>query len=380
MLKVDQQRLLAEFMELIQIDSPSRHEREVANYIKYCLTQLDHLVFEDNAGATIGGNAGNLICQIDGTGADLEPILLIVHMDTVESNYGVMPIMSGDRITTDGTTILGADDKAGVAVVIEALRQIKEQNIPHGPLEIIFTVAEEAGLLGAKNLDFSKLHSRWGFAFDAGAPVGTVVTSAPGEEEICIRVIGKEAHAGVNPEAGINAIWVAGHVLSQLPMGVLGEGVSGNIGLIKGGTATNVVPGQVEMRGEIRALQGLDITSAVENWRQIAQAATGKYGAQVEFTSNRLYQPFTLAEHNPTVQIAREAIKKVGREFRMVARGGGSDTNILNQQGIECVNFGIGVENNHSKEEAIAVPQLISATQLVLAVISSAGNLAGKNQ
>lgn len=378
MLKVDQQRLVAEFTELIQIDSPSKHEREVVNYIKHCLNQLGLEVIEDDAGKAIGGNAGNLICRVPGTVEGSPSILLVVHMDTVESNHGVMPIISQNVIKTDGTTILGADDKAGVAAVIEALRQLKAQNLPHGPLEIVFTVAEEAGLLGVKALDYSKLQSRLGFAFDAGAPVGTVVTSAPGEEGILIKILGKEAHAGVNPDAGVNAIWVAGHMLSKFPMGKLGEGVSGNIGVISGGTATNVVPEQVVMHGEIRALRIEDIAEAVQGWQGTAHQVADQFAAQVEFRSNRLYQPFVLTEAHSTVQIAQRAIGQLDIQPELVARGGGSDTNIFNQQGIECVNFGIGVARNHSKEEYIPLEQLVLAAKLVLSVITCASEVEGK--
>ncbi|MDA8235187.1 MAG: M20/M25/M40 family metallo-hydrolase [Clostridia bacterium] len=369
---VTQERLLSEFLNLLQINSPSKGERELADFLINRLSGLGMEVEEDGAGAEIGGSAGNVIGRWAARVKGAPSLLLAAHMDTVESTAGINLMEKDDKIFTNGTTILGADDKAGIAAILEALRVVREKGLPHGEITVVFTVAEEVGLLGAKSLQGQGLRADLGYVLDSGGPVGTVINHAPAEEDIRIEVFGRSAHAGVNPEEGINAIQVAGAILTQLPMGRLDEESTANIGVIRGGKATNIVPDYVEMQGEIRSRDEVKLNKLVEEWREIVADTASKLGSRANYNHERVYQSFKVEPNHPVIKVVETALKEMDLPMNIKPRGGGSDTNIFNAMGIPSINLGIGMEKNHSPEEYINKSDLFNAACLVLSIINTA--------
>src|SRR5437763_14006867 len=250
---INQERIKNLLLELVQIDSISREEREVAERIRALCEQMGAQVEIDDAGSKVGGNSGNVIVRFPGTIPDAEPIMMSAHMDTVVPGEGVKPIVEGDIIRTDGSTVLGGDDKSGCAVIIETIRCLQEQNIPHAPIDAVFSICEEVGLLGAKHLDVSKLRAKYGLVFDSDDP-GFLFTKGPSANHMEFRIYGLESHAGVAPEDGISAIKIAAEAIAAMKLGRIDHETTANIGIIEGGKATNIITNHVRLVGEARSL------------------------------------------------------------------------------------------------------------------------------
>src|SRR5919107_3713075 len=249
---INQERIKNLLLELVQIDSISRKERDVAERIKKYCEEMGADVEIDDAGEKVGGNSGNVIARFPGTIPDAETIMMSAHMDTVVPGEGVKPIVEGDIIRTDGTTVLGGDDKSGCAVIIETIRCLQEQNLPHTPIEAVFSICEEVGLLGAKHVDVSKLSAKYGLVFDSDDP-GFLFTKGPSANHFEFKIYGLESHAGVAPEEGISAIRIAAEAIASMKLGRVDEVTTANIGVIRGGEATNIVTNLVTLRGEARS-------------------------------------------------------------------------------------------------------------------------------
>ena len=238
---VDHNRLSNVFKTLVQIDSVSKEEGAFAETLQGIFESLGAEVLIDGAGPKVGSDTGNMIVRFKGTKEGVVPLLLNAHMDTVQPGKGVRVLFSDGTFTSDGSTILGADDKSALAVIIEAIRILQEQEVSHGPLEVVVTICEEIGLLGAKNLDYSLIKARYGYSIDASDTEG-IVTQAPAANHIQLKVHGRDSHAGAAPEKGINAIHLASRAISETRVGRIDEETTTNIGLIDGGKATNIVP------------------------------------------------------------------------------------------------------------------------------------------
>src|SRR5437588_11080406 len=238
MAKVNNERLKRLFLELVQIDSLSRKERDVAMRLEREVTGAGASCQFDKAGERVKGNTGNLIARIEGTLPQVAPLLLCAHMDTVVPGEGVKPIVDGDIVRTDGTTVLGGDDKSGCAIICEVLHQLREQKIPHGPLDVVFTICEEVGPLGARHLDLDLVRAREGLVYDSDSP-GYLFVRAPGAQVLRFTVRGLEAHAGMCPERGISAIQVASRAIAKMRLGRIDEETTCNLGVIQGGRALN---------------------------------------------------------------------------------------------------------------------------------------------
>src|SRR5207245_2170825 len=246
---INQERIKNLLLELVQIDSHSRKERDVAQRIKKYCEEMGAQVEVDDAGRAVGGNTGNVIARFPGSISNADSIMMSAHMDTVVPGEGVKPVIEGDIIRTDGTTVLGGDDKSGCAVIIEVIRCLQEQNIPHAPIEAIFSICEEVGLLGAKNVDVSKIKSKYGIVFDSDDP-GFLFTKGPSSNHMEFKIHGLESHAGVAPEEGISAIKIAAEGIAHMNLGRIDPETTANIGQIEGGMATNIIPNLVVMKGE----------------------------------------------------------------------------------------------------------------------------------
>src|SRR5690554_541101 len=283
---INEERMVQEFMKYVKISSPSTKEKEFADFIKGELEDLGMSVTMDNVGEKFGSNSGNIIARLAGDRKS-EPLLFSCHLDTVSPEEGIVPIIKGDAIYSQGDTILGADDKAGIAAVIEALKVLKENNIQHGPIEVVFSVCEEKGLLGAKYLDYNHVQSKRAFVLDSGGDPGEIIIQGPAQDSFHVKIRGKAAHAGVSREEGISAIVVAAHAISGMKLLRIDEETTANIGVIQGGDATNIVAPEVVLEGEARSLDEKKLDKQSEHMVAVFEKTAKKFGAEVEIKRNR---------------------------------------------------------------------------------------------
>lgn len=360
------------FLELIAIDSESRDERAMIDRLKSDLLEFGASVTEDDTHNETGSNAGNIHALIPGT-IKKRPILFCAHADTVKPGKGIKATLKDGIIRSDSTTVLGGDDKSGVAEIIQGIRQLVSSGAEHAPIEVLITVCEEIGLLGAKHFDKTKLNSTFGYALDAHR-VGDLVVGAPTQNSIRITIIGKEAHAGVEPEKGINAIRIASEAIVAMPLGRIDFETTCNVGLISGGTATNIVPNSVEIRGEARSHSMAkldqvtsDILHAVKSTVQRHQYETRS--ASFEWRLNTEYNAFRIDEGHPVVQLALDALKEIGLPASTTVGGGGSDANIINATGLPMIICGTGMNKVHTVDEDIEAAELQRGAEFVAALI-----------
>ena len=368
---INRERILTEFFELVRTDSPTKSERFIANMLKNRLQDLGMSVTEDNAGEVIGGDCGNVLAYLKGT-LPMAPIVLFsAHMDTVQPCLNIEPVLNDGLITSAGPTILGADDKSGIVPILEALRTIQEQAIPHGDIQVIFSVAEEGGLNGSKNIDKTQLKADFGFVLDSGGKPGEIILEAPGQDRINVTINGKAAHAGVEPENGISAIVVAAQAISRLQTGRIDDETTSNIGTIQGGRATNIVADRVEVTCETRSrnVGKLERLTAqmCDTFKQCAKEA----GAISEIEVLRLYDPLIVAEESIIATLTVQAVKSAGLAVEFGVTGGGSDANNFNRYGVPCVVLGTGMQKYHTTDESIEEEDLYRSAKLVLEIIKA---------
>jgi len=372
---INKERMLAEFFELIKIKCSTRDERQVADVLKMRLTALGMEVTEDNTGEKIGGNCGNVIAYIEGTVQGAPTIMLSAHMDCVEPCGGIEPQLKDGIITSVGDTILGADDKAGVAAILEALRLIVENKIDHGPIQVLFTVAEEGGLNGAKSMEPSLLKADFGYALDSSGAPGEIITMAPGQNSITAVIHGKKAHAGIAPEDGINSIVVAGLCLAEMNYGRIDFETTANIGIISGGIATNIVPDRVEVRCEARSRNMEKLASQTNHMKETFEAVARKNGARAEVIVKKSYGPYVLTEDAPVVTLAVKAAQSIDLIPQIRSTGGGSDANFFNNYGVPTAVLGVGMNKVHTTDEYIKEVDLYNSAELVIALIKTAATM-----
>lgn len=368
---VNSGRIVEEFLELVQVDSVSGRERKMADLLKEKLARLGLEVREDAAGQAVGSDTGNIIGRLPGCGRG-PALLLCAHMDTVEPGLGVKPRLEDGVIRSSGDTVLGADDKAGVAAILEVLRVVREQRFEHGGLEVVFTIWEEGGLYGAKNLDYSLITAKTGFVLDSDGPPGTIITRAPSQDRIFAVIRGRAAHAGINPEDGINAIQVASHAIARMKLGRIDRETTANIGVISGGKASNIVPDTAAIEGESRSLDAAKREAQTEHMCRAIREAAGNFGARAEITTETVYHEFSLAEESLPVRMAVAAARRIGLTPRLEKTGGGSDANILNSKGIAAAVLGIGMKKVHTTGEYITVADLVENARYLLEIIRTA--------
>lgn len=367
---VNEKRLVEGFMELARIDSVSRKEKDLADFLLEKLKNLGLEVIVDQAGEKVKSNSGNIIARLKGNTSNAIPIMFSAHMDTVVPGKNIKPICDGEKIVSDGKTILGADDKAAIAALLEALHIIRENDIPHGDIEILFTICEEIGLKGAKNLDISNLKAQMGFVLDAGGSVGKIITTAPSQNYLEIIIYGKSAHAGANPEEGINAIQVAGYALSRMELGRIDEETTSNIGIISGGRATNIVPDVVRLKGEVRSRNEEKLGKYTEQIKKISEDTAQEFKAKAVVKINKEYYCYNLPSDEQVVNIATKAAKNIGLQPLLCPSGGGSDANVFNKNGLPSVVLAIGMEKVHTVEEYILIKDLKNTAEYILSIIN----------
>lgn len=360
---IDEQRLVRTFLDLVAIDSPSGEEEAICNELIRRFSTL--------GGAVETDEHHNLIAHFAGA-SDGEWLMLSAHMDTVGQDRGIKPQIRDGVIYSDGTTILGGDDKSGVAAILEVIASVKEDALPHPPLEVIISVSEEVGLQGAQMLDKGKLCAKRGYVLDAGGPSGTVVTSAPSQDSLEVKVHGRTAHAGSEPEKGVNAIRVASEAIAAMPLGRIDPETTANIGTIQGGVATNIVPDYAYIKGEARSRDNGKLAAQTAAMALAFQEAAEKNGARVEFKIKRMYNTYKLSDDHPVVTAAVAAIVRSGWVPVIKGSGGGTDANIYAEYGIECAVLSTGMAEVHTPNEHIAVADMVNAAHLLQGIVTAA--------
>lgn len=370
---INAQRITEEFARLASIASPSGREGEISRYLVERFRRLGAEVLVDDAAQRAGSESGNLIARLAGT-REGEPILLSAHMDTVEPADGVKPLLTDGVFTSAGETILGADDKAGIAEIIEAIEVLRETQIGHPPIEVVITVCEETGLSGAKALDPTLLAARRGLALDTSG-VDLLIHKAPCANKLRIEVIGRESHAGISPEKGLSAIEIASRAIAAMRLGRIDDETTANIGAIRGGQAVNIVPRRVVVEGEARShsVEKLAAQTAhmSECFREAARLGAKQIDGQpveaevrIEILSD--YPLMAVPRNAPVITLVETAASRLGRSIEVRAAGGGSDANIFNAHGIETVILGTGMTAVHSVNESVRVDDMVSVAQLLV--------------
>lgn len=361
-------KLIQTFLELVTIPSPSRNERDIANYIMKKLAKYPLSIEEDHTGETIGGSCGNIIVRIPGKGI---PILFDAHMDTVSPCESIHPQIKEGIIYSDRSSILGADDKVGIAVMLCAIEQIMQENIAHPPLTFIFSVCEEEGLQGAKHLDVSSFQDiRYAYILDGEGAIGSITNKTPFGAKGCLSFTGKEAHAGVCPEKGINALVVASEAITKLTIGRIDENTTCNIGKIEGGTATNVVMGKVEMSFEARSYDRAQLVELIAHVLGVCEEVCTKHHATFENSIAYGTPGYAIEDNDAIATSFQEVCEQTGFVYHATPCGGGSNANIYRMKGIPSLCVGTNMKDVHSVEESIAIKDIEDLYTLVFGIIS----------
>ncbi|MGB8648881.1 MAG: M20/M25/M40 family metallo-hydrolase [Anaerolineae bacterium] len=354
---ISQERLVNTFIELVTIDSPSGGEKQAAEYVA---NRLRTLGLEPQIDGMY-----NVTAVLAGKG---KPLFLNAHTDRVEPARGVKPVIEAGRIKSDGTTVLGADDAAGVAAILEAVQSLIEDQVQHLPLEIAITAQEEQGLVGAKGLDLSGFYAKEGIVLDGQGPVGEITLGSPTQNQIMATITGKAAHSGTAPEEGIDAIRIAAKAISKLRLGRIDKETTANIGTIHGGTARNIVPEKVQVVGETRSRNTQKAERLARAMKQAFELAATPLAAKVDFQITRAYNQYRLERSDKVVKRLATAIKKIGRKPGYALSGGGSDANIFNAKRMKCVVTSVGYEQIHTTSEYIPIAELVKTAELVVAL------------
>lgn len=361
-------RMVNEFLEMVKVDSLSLKEGKFASLLSEKLRNMGFEVYIDNAGELSGGDTGNVLGRLKGN-LNTQPVLLCAHMDTVVPGENIKPEIRDGVIYSDGTTILAGDDKAGIAAILEAVRYLKENNIPHGDIEVAFTISEESGMYGAKNMDYGWLRSKLAFVLDSGGNVGNVIIKAPAQYKTYTTIKGRAAHAGVAPENGISAIQVATRAVESMKLLRIDEETTANIGSITGGGATNIVCDKVDMAMEARSLVRSKVEVQAKHMLECIENACSEFGAEHETKQFLSYPEVNLDNDAEVVQLVEAAIRRIGIEPCLKSTGGGSDTNIMSGKGLQAVTLAIGMSNVHTTSEFIAISDMEKTAKLVAAII-----------
>ncbi len=363
---LNHERMTELFIQLVQIDSGSQNEAEICAFVAERLRQLGADSVEmDNASKQLGGTGGNVFARFKGT-VDAPPLLLNAHLDTVAPTTGIQIVRTKEEIRTDGRTILGADDKAGVAIILEVLQTLRERNLPHPPLEVVFTIREEKGLLGALAFDARLLKARYGLVVDGASNPRDLLIQSPTHWMFEVVFHGRAAHAGAEPEKGINAIQMAAKAIAQMKWGRLDKETTANVGTIEGGQAMNIVPDRVKLVGEFRSFDPKRVEALVKRWRDLCERVAKAHGGTVEVSVAKTFDAVRLSPETPIVKTAVAALKELGISAKLTRTGGGSDANAFSTRGIQCLLFPNGADAIHTPQERLILPNFYTCGEAVL--------------
>jgi tripeptide aminopeptidase len=370
----ERERLASTFATLCRIESPTGTERACADWVTSELTALGLDVDEDGAGPQAGSDAGNLLARIEPRprGGD-RWLMLCAHLDTVPLTARVDPVLRDGGWENANDGVLGADNKAAVAVLVELARRLQNGGGPaEVGLELVFTVCEETGLHGAKAFDVSRLHSELGYVFDHASPIGEIVVATPTYQRITAEIRGRAAHAGLRPEDGRSAIAAAARGIAAMQLGRLDAGTTANIGAIAGGTANNVVPALCRLSGEVRGLDEGRVQEVVTAMIDALQDGADQAECDLDVNIEPMFTGFRCKPTAPVVDLAERALRATGYEPRLIATGGGSDANAFQAAGFTCLNLANGTERNHEPDERVSVDALEGSFELAIALLEEA--------
>ncbi len=370
-MQINQDRLIQIFFDLISTSATSKQEKPVANYIRAFLQRMKIPVIEDNAGKIVGGNTGNIIAKILPAGNNTSiHFCLMAHMDTVKPTSGIHPQLQDGKIITDGRTILGADNRAGIALIlylVESLQSIRS----FIPFEIVFTIGEETGLYGSTHLDLGLLDSRVAYILDSSADPGCYVYAAPSAVDFTINFIGKASHAAVNPQDGINAISMAAYLIQNFTVGKVNNETTINFGKIQGGEANNIIPAQVTLSGEIRSFLKSHIDELFQNLMKKLHDTEKMFSGKCLLEREEAFPGFELDQKCEAIRRLISCFQAIGLEPQPLRYHGGSDANVLNNRGMVAIDLGIGAKNPHSFDEYIRVDHLLVMEQLLHRMVTT---------
>ena len=366
---INKERLLHKFLEYVQIDSESGNEKAMGEQLVKDLTALGLEVHTDQAGTKCGSNGFNVYARLKGTLAG-EPLIYSSHMDTVVPGVGVKPQIKDGIIYSDGTTVLGGDDKSGIAAIMEALTTIKENGLPCHTVEVAFSIGEETGMLGAKNMDCNWFTAKKAVVLDHGGEIGNMVNRGPGQLKLFATVIGRAAHAGLAPEKGISAIQVAAKGIAQMQLLRIDEETTCNIGTFKSIGATNIVPAKAEIIGEIRSRNLDKLNAHANSLVHCLQKACDEAGATLECELRTNYSSFNVPEDDPFLQRLTKVYEALGCPVEIEAGGGGSDANIFALHGITPIIVSTGMTNVHTTQELLKISDLEKAGEFVFGLMT----------
>ena len=359
--QVDTDRLVKTFLDLVAVDSPTGHEEEIGRELIKRFSDLGCSVTQDDI--------GNVVAVYPGSRPDT--VLLSTHMDTAGTDVGIRPIIEDGIIRTDGSTILGADDKSGIAGCLELLTLLRANpNVDHPTIEFVISVGEESGLVGSRQMDLSRLNAGYGFVMDTAGVIGAITYWAPTDVFVTVRIHGKKAHAGVEPEKGINAVKVAAEAIAAMPLGRIDEETVANIGTITGGEARNIVPGEVVLEGMARSHDQAKLDAQLDAMRSTVTEAAERHGATFDFEAEEIYRTYKIDESERPYREAARAIETLGIEVFPRKSGGGTDGNFYNAKGISCVGLATGMVDEHAATEHIAIEDMVMACKILVTIVT----------
>ena len=359
------------FLELAEIPSPPGQERAVADRVLTELADIGLTADEDDAGSSIGSAIGNILCRLPGRGQGT-PLFLCAHLDTVPPKGAIEPVVEDGFVRNAAGTILGADNKSAVAVMLAAARRIVEGDVPHGGVELLFTPKEEVGLRGAYAFDHTRLEAALGFVYDQAAPIGEIILGAPTQKSLVARFHGRAAHAGMYPEEGRSAILAAARAIADMRLGRIDDRSSANVGVIEGGVARNIVPEWCTISAEARSRDPATVAELVQEMLDSIAFAASTSDCTVETELEHTYAGYTFAADAPVVALAAEGLQRAGYEPSTAFSGGGADANVFNERGVPCANLANGMIDIHTADERIAVEDLDSMVEVTLAIVAAA--------
>ncbi len=356
------------FCELAALPSPSGKERAVADHVLAFLSDLGLDPDEDAAGAAIGSDIGNIYCRLDAT-ADGDPVFLNAHLDTVPPTGPIEPVIEDGVVTNSHPTILGADNKAAVAAMLCAVRDLLREGRPHAGVELVLTPMEEVGLRGAAAFDVGRLAASFGYCYDHAAPIGDIVIAAPWQRSFVVTFHGRPAHSGIAPERGRSAILAAARAVAAMPLGRIDEQTTANVGLIEGGVAGNIVPPRCTISSEVRSRDSGRLDEVCMATVDAINEAANATGCEAEIAIRGIYDGYRLDPASRPVQLIWRALEDAGAGPRLIESGGGADANVFNAAGITCVNVCNGMAEIHTGDEHIAVDDLDRMTAVTSILI-----------
>jgi tripeptide aminopeptidase len=360
------------FTELAALPSPPGDERVVADRVSKYLRDLGLQVDEDGVGAAIGSNAGNLYARVEPTAEGGTPLFFCAHLDTVPPEGDIEPVLEDGVIRNAKGTILGADNKAAVAVMLEATRVVLSENRAHAGIELLFTPKEEVGLMGAAAFDHEQLRAQVGYVYDQAAPIGEIILGAPFAHSMEVRFHGRASHAGMYPEDGRSAIAAAAKAITDFRLGRVDEESTANVGIVSGGTAGNIVPEWCSFLAEARSHDPQKLADLVREMLEAATFAASLEECDVETEVHKSYSGYRFKRDDFVVQLARTALERTGHQPSLKLSGGAADANVFNERGLQCANLANGMAEIHTPDEHIAVDDLERMIDVTLALVETA--------